>query len=85
MGWNEVEQARRHPLWRDVPDRSQFYFVHSFVPSPSDGSVPIGITDYHQRFVSALARDNLVACQFHPERSGRVGLKVLDNFLRWKP
>ncbi len=85
MGWNAVGQVRRHPIWHGVPDSSQFYFVHSFVPDPTDGAVPIGMTDYHQRFVSALARDNIVATQFHPERSGRVGLQVLENFLRWKP
>ncbi|MHC4592294.1 MAG: imidazole glycerol phosphate synthase subunit HisH [Planctomycetota bacterium] len=85
MGWNEVEQVRRHPLYHGVADRSPFYFVHSYAPAPLEAAVTIGITDYHGRFVSALASENLAACQFHPERSGRIGLKLLDNFLRWKP
>ncbi len=85
MGWNGVEQVRDHPIWAGVDDGSPFYFVHSYAPAPGEESVAIGLTDYYGRFVSALARDNVVACQFHPERSGRIGLKVLDNFLRWNP
>lgn len=85
MGWNNVRQVRRHAIWRGVEDDAQFYFVHSFAPVPSDVEVTVGTTDYYNVFVSALARDNVVAFQFHPERSGRVGMKLLDNFLRWKP
>lgn len=85
MGWNGVSFVRPHPLWRDVTANSQFYFVHSYAPSPALGETAIGTTDYHQVFVSALARDNVVATQFHPERSGRIGLKVLQNFLDWTP
>lgn len=85
MGWNGVEQVRDHPIWAGVEDGSPFYFVHSYAPAPGEESVAIGLTDYYGRFVSALTRDNVVACQFHPERSGRIGLKVLDNFLRWNP
>jgi glutamine amidotransferase len=84
MGWNEVVQVRTHAIWQGVEDRSQFYFVHSYAPVPEDAAA-LGLTDYHGRFVSVLGQDNIVACQFHPERSGRVGLRVLDNFLRWKP
>ena len=85
MGWNTVEQVLPHAIWRDVEGGAQFYFVHSYAPSPADGSVVIGRTDYFGAFVSAIARDNVVACQFHPERSGRVGLKLLSNFLAWNP
>lgn len=85
MGWNAVRIARPHPVWRDVPDESQFYFVHSFAPAPARPEAALGTTDYHGRFVSALAQDNVVACQFHPERSGRIGLKLLQNFLSWDP
>jgi len=85
MGWNEVVQVRKHPIWEGVEDRSQFYFVHSYAPVPNDPAAPLGLTDYYGRFVSVLGQENIVACQFHPERSGRVGLRVLENFLRWKP
>jgi glutamine amidotransferase len=85
MGWNHVRQVRRHPVWRGVEDDRQFYFVHSFAPVPDDPEAAIGTTDYYSLFVSALAHENIVACQFHPERSGRVGMALLDNFLRWEP
>jgi glutamine amidotransferase len=85
MGWNAVEFVAQHPIWQGVADGSQFYFIHSYAPTPADPSVAIGVTDYHGRFVSALSKDNIVACQFHPERSGRAGLKVLGNFLSWNP
>jgi len=85
MGWNAVRQAAPHPIWEGVEDGSQFYFVHSYAPCPAETAAAIGLTDYHGEFVSALARQNLVACQFHPERSGRIGLRVLANFLSWNP
>lgn len=85
MGWNEVEQVRRHPLWEGVPDGSQFYFVHSYAPAPLSPAAAIGCTLYGSPFVSALAEGSVVACQFHPERSGRIGQKVLENFFRWSP
>jgi len=85
MGWNEVEQVRPHPVWSGVEDLSPFYFVHSYAPAPSDEAAAIGLTDYYGPFVSALAQDNIVAVQFHPERSGRIGLKLLENFLDWDP
>jgi glutamine amidotransferase len=85
MGWNAVHQARPHPIWDGIEDGSQFYFVHSYAPSPQKESVTIGTTDYHGIFTSAMARENVAATQFHPERSGRVGLKLLENFLGWTP
>ena len=85
MGWNAVRQARPHPIWGGIEDDSQFYFVHSYKPCPSDEAAAVGLTDYHGEFVSALSQENLVACQFHPERSGRIGLKLLANFLEWNP
>ncbi len=85
MGWNAVTMARSHPIWDGVENESQFYFVHSYAPVPAEPHAAVGLTDYHGEFVSALAVDNIVACQFHPERSGRVGLRVLGNFLQWKP
>ena len=85
MGWNQVTFAQPHPLWKGLESDSQFYFVHSFAPAPAAKEAVIGTTDYHGRFTSALGQDNIAACQFHPERSGRVGLRVLDNFLSWNP
>jgi glutamine amidotransferase len=85
MGWNGVDQVRRHPVCHGLGDGSPFYFVHSYAPAPREESVVIGLTDYHGRFVSALAQGNIFACQFHPERSGRIGLRLLENFLRWDP
>ena len=85
MGWNEVVQARPHPLWEGVPDASHFYFVHSFKARPSDPRHSVGETDYGGRFTSALARDNIFATQFHPEKSAALGLALYRNFLHWNP
>lgn len=85
MGWNSVRFAREHAVWAGVDDGSEFYFVHSYRPVPADEGLAIGTTRYGLEFASAVARDNLVAFQFHPERSGRVGLHVLENFLKWTP
>jgi glutamine amidotransferase len=85
MGWNQVHQARPHPLWAGVPDGASFYFVHSFHARPADSSHSVGETDYGQRFTSAVARDNIFATQFHPEKSAIHGLTVYRNFLGWKP
>ena len=85
MGWNEVVQARPHPVWAGVPDRSWFYFVHSYVARPSDERHSVGETDYGGRFTSALARDNIFATQFHPEKSAGHGLALYRNFLHWNP
>jgi glutamine amidotransferase len=85
MGWNEVAFEQPHPLWKGLEGGLQYYFVHSYAPAPALKAMAIGTTDYHGLFVSALATDNVAATQFHPERSGRAGLKVLDNFLSWNP
>jgi glutamine amidotransferase len=84
MGWNRVHQ-RPHALWVGVPDDSWFYFVHSFYACPSDARHSAGETDYGERFTSALARDNIFATQFHPEKSADQGLALYRNFLHWQP
>ena len=89
MGWNRVSQLPHggtvHALWRGVPDESWFYFVHSFFAEPDDPVHSAGITEYGVRFTSALARDNIFATQFHPEKSAAHGLALYRNFLAWKP
>jgi glutamine amidotransferase len=86
IGWNQVRIARPHPLLAGIEDDSEFYFVHSFYPAPSDPSLAIGLTDYAGvAFASMLGRGNVAATQFHPEKSGRIGLRLLDNFTRWTP
>ena len=85
MGWNQVVQARPHPLWADVPDGVSFYFVHSFYARPTDFRHSLGETDYGQRFTCALGRDNIFATQFHPEKSAAHGLTIYRNFLHWTP
>jgi glutamine amidotransferase len=81
MGWNNVRQTRSHPIFEGIPDESFFYFVHSYYPEPADESVVIGETEYGVTFASVLARDNIVATQFHPEKSGEMGLRMYANFL----
>jgi imidazole glycerol-phosphate synthase subunit HisH len=83
MGWNRVAFRENHPLFAGIPGNAEFYFVHSYYPAPSESSDVAGETDYGIRFASAVARRNLVAVQFHPEKSGRFGLKILENFSRW--
>jgi imidazole glycerol-phosphate synthase subunit HisH len=85
MGWNRVFQAQPHPLWNGVDDGAYFYFVHSYYARPSDPRHSAGETDYGSRFTCALARDNIFATQFHPEKSAAHGLAVYRNFLRWNP
>ena len=85
MGWNRVVQARPHALWQGVPDEAYFYFVHSFYARPSDSRHSVGETDYGSRFTCALARDNIFATQFHPEKSAEHGLALYRNFLHWIP
>ena len=85
MGWNRVLQAKPHPLWAGVADGAWFYFVHSFYVEPSDPHHSAGLTEYGERFTSALARDNIFATQFHPEKSAADGLTLYRNFLAWKP
>ena len=81
MGWNNVRQEAAHPIFEGIPDASYFYFVHSYVPVPDDESVVIGTTEYGVTFASVLAKDNIVATQFHPEKSGEMGLRMYANFL----
>ncbi len=83
MGWNQVWQQSAHPLWRDIGDGSRFYFVHSYYVVPEESSVVTGATEYITRFTSAVARGNMFACQFHPEKSQQAGLTLLHNFLHW--
>jgi len=85
MGWNEVFQERPHPLWQGIPDRSRFYFVHSYYPAPADRSLVAATCVYGAPFTCAVARDNIFAVQFHPEKSQSAGLQLLSNFVRWHP
>ncbi len=85
MGWNEVEQTLSHPLWEGIPDRSRFYFVHSYYVAARDRELVAGAVDYGVRADAALAVDNLFAVQFHPEKSHTAGLQLLRNFLHWSP
>ena len=89
MGWNRVFQqahdGRTHPLWHGVPDGAYFYFVHSYHVHPADPRDTAGHTEYGNRFTSAIARDNIFATQFHPEKSAAHGLALYRNFLAWKP
>ncbi|MFK7829699.1 MAG: imidazole glycerol phosphate synthase subunit HisH [Congregibacter sp.] len=83
MGWNQVHQARSHPLWRDIADGERFYFVHSYYVHADDRSLLAGSVDYGVQADAALAKDNLFAVQFHPEKSHKAGLQLLRNFLNW--
>jgi len=85
MGWNQVRQRLAHPLWRDVPDDSWFYFLHSYYAQPSDECHTAADADYGGRFTCAVARDNIFATQFHPEKSATHGLTLYRNFLAWMP
>lgn len=85
MGWNEVAQNIGHPLWAGIADRSRFYFVHSFYPEPADAALVAGWSEYPFRFACAAARGNLFAVQFHPEKSHAAGLRLLANFVAWRP
>jgi glutamine amidotransferase len=85
MGWNEVRQTVRHPLWEGIPQGSRFYFVHSFYPEPRGRELSAGESIYGLQFTCAAARDNVFAVQFHPEKSEAAGLKLLANFVSWQP
>jgi glutamine amidotransferase len=85
MGWNEVRQTRPHALWRDIADGSRFYFVHSFYAAPRDPVLTAATTVYGAPFTCAVARDNIFAVQFHPEKSQSAGLQLLSNFINWRP
>jgi len=82
MGWNQMKQKVRHPVFKDIPDEANFYFVHSYYVEPDDKSLVAGETEYGTAFCSVIARDNLVATQFHPEKSGEPGLNIYANFLK---
>ncbi|MDD5038784.1 MAG: imidazole glycerol phosphate synthase subunit HisH [Dehalococcoidales bacterium] len=82
MGWNQVKQVASHPVFDGIPDETNFYFLHSYYVEPDDRSLVAGETDYGTRICSVIARGNLVATQFHPEKSGEVGLRMYDNFIR---
>lgn len=83
MGWNQVRQTRAHPLWAGIADASRFYFVHSYYVHADDRDLVAGQADYGVSLDAALARDNLFAVQFHPEKSHSAGLRLLSNFLKW--
>jgi len=82
MGWNQVRQKVAHPIFSGVPDEANFYFVHSYYVDPDDKSLVIGETEYGIPISSVIASGNLVATQFHPEKSGEVGLRIYDNFIK---
>ena len=83
MGWNQVRQSRPHPVWAGVPEDSWFYFVHSYHAAPQNPAHTLGTADYGQPFAAAVARDNIVGFQFHPEKSHDLGLRLLANFVNW--
>ena len=85
MGWNSVHFENDHPLLAGIPQDSSFYFVHSYYTEPADPAVVLGTSEHGIRFVVGFMKDNLVTWQFHPEKSGPVGLKLVDNFLNWRP
>lgn len=85
MGWNQVRQDRQHALWDGIPDLTSFYFVHSYYVVPQRQEDVAGSTEYGDWFTSAVARDNIFATQFHPEKSAEYGLKLYKNFVSWQP
>jgi glutamine amidotransferase len=82
IGWNQVEQKQNHPVFADIPDKTDFYFVHSYYCDPQDKAVIAGETTYGKPFCSAIIKGNMIATQFHPEKSGEPGLKIYDNFIK---
>lgn len=85
MGWNEVFQSAPHALWAGIADASRFYFVHSYYPQPAQAALTAATCVYGVRFTCAVARDNIFAVQFHPEKSQSSGLRLLSNFVQWRP
>ncbi len=85
MGWNQVKQTVSHPLWNGIADDSYFYFVHSYFAVPADPAHTAGETRYGAPFSCAVARDNIFATQFHPEKSASAGLQLYKNFVHWNP
>ena len=90
MGWNQVYQVPQsgsvvHALWRGIDDGARFYYVHSYYVQPGDDTIVAGYSNYPDRFTCAIAKDNLFAVQFHPEKSANAGLQLLNNFVNWSP
>ncbi len=85
MGWNRVKQAQPHKMWQGIQDNNWFYFVHSFYAQPLHTHHSVGVCDYGAPFTAAIARDNIFATQFHPEKSASQGLALYKNFLHWNP
>jgi glutamine amidotransferase len=85
MGWNQVQQTASHPMWQDIPDNAYFYFVHSYFAQPEQSAHTVGQTVYGAPFSCAVARDNIFATQFHPEKSAATGLQLYKNFVHWNP
>jgi glutamine amidotransferase len=85
MGWNQVRQQRPHPLWTGIEDDTRFYFVHSYFPEAQQPELVQGVATYGVPFTCAVARDNIFAVQFHPEKSQSAGLRLLANFIHWNP
>ena len=84
MGWNTVNVIQQHPVLDRIEPRDEFYFVLSYYAVPAKKESVYALTDYEDQFASVISKDNLIATQFHPEKSGRVGLRLLSNFLRWQ-
>lgn len=85
MGWNRVKQSMDHPVWHAIPDESYFYFVHSYYVIPDQAIAIAGTTEYGEQFCCAVAKDNIFATQFHPEKSAHLGLQLYKNFVNWNP
>lgn len=85
MGWNTIQAVRDHRIMDGIPDDTSFYFVHSYYPHPTEEKDAVALCDYGERFAAVLARDNVVATQFHPEKSGELGVRMVENFLSWNP
>lgn len=83
MGWNRVRFLSGHRVFKGLPEGAEYYFVHGYYPAPAESALVLGVTDHGIEFPSAIGRRNLVATQFHPEKSGRFGLQILENFLAW--
>lgn len=85
MGWSQVHQTQPHALWQEIPDQARFYYVHSYYVVPDETALTAATTAYPFDFTGAIARDNVFAVQFHPEKSASAGLQLLRNFVNWKP
>lgn len=85
MGWSQVHQTQVHAMWAEIPDQARFYYVHSYYVAPDDASLTAATTAYPFDFTGGIARDNVFAVQFHPEKSASAGLQLLRNFVNWKP